>query len=180
MLGGMAMMRARHLPEDEAVGYLLREDPSVWSFNLTHPLAPEVVQHLEEASDWFYKAALHGRLLALENAGEAIAIVADTPMALGWIEADDYESLEVYQRYALDPKSVYHALAFELAPQLRSGPFGAINAELTQGGERQQVILEELAQRFQTDRQAAGLPPITVPESKAMSTEALAAMLCKS
>ncbi len=179
VLGAVSVMRARKLPEDKAVAYLLREDPSVWSFSLQPPLKPEVVKHLEQASDWFYKAALHGRLLALENAGEIIALVADTPTELGWIEADEYANLAGYERYELDPATVYHALAFELAPELRSGPFGAINAELTQGGERQQLVLDELARQFSEDRQAAGLPPIAITKSSAMSTAELSAMLCE-
>lgn len=179
VLGAMAVMRARNLSEDKAVAYLLREDPSVWSFSLQSPLEPEVMKHLEQASDWFYNAALHGRLLALENAGEIIAMVAGTPTELGWVEADEYANLAGYERYELDPATVYHALAFELAPELRSGPFGAINAELTQGGERQQVVLDELARQFSEDRQAAGLPPIAITKSSAMSTAELSAMLCE-
>jgi hypothetical protein len=179
VLGAVSVMRARNLPEDKAVAYLLREDPSLWSFSLAQRLEPETVKHLEEARDWFYKSALHGRLLALQNAGEIIGIVAGTPTKLGWIEEDEYESLEGYERHALDPTTVYHALAFEIAPQLRTGPFGTIISELAPGGERQQAVLDELASQFEKDREAAKLPPIVISASTAPSMEEFESMLCE-
>jgi hypothetical protein len=172
-------MRARNLSEDKAVAFLLREDTDVWSFSLAQPLDPEVITHLEEARDWFYKSALHGRLLALRNAGEIIALVAGTPTELGWIEEDEYESLDAYERYELDPATVHEALAFEIAPQLRSGPFGAAISELTAGGERQKAVLDELASQFNADREAAKLPPIVIPESSVPSMEVFEARLCE-
>jgi hypothetical protein len=155
VLGAVSVMRARNLPEDKAVAYLLREDPSLWSFSLAQRLEPETVKHLEEARDWFYKSALHGRLLALQNAGEIIGIVAGTPTKLGWIEEDEYESLEGYERHALDPTT--------LAP----------------GGERQQAVLDELASQFEKDREAAKLPPIVISASTAPSMEEFESMLCE-
>lgn len=179
VLGAISVMKARRLPEERAVGYLLREDPDVWSFSLERPLEPEVVKHIEDARDWFYKSALHGRLLALENVGEMVEIIAGTPTELGWIEENEYSSLTVREKYALEPTTVYHALVFELAPELLTGPFGAVNAELALGGEIQQAILSELGRQFSEDREAAGLPPIIISESRAMSMEELAAMLCE-
>jgi hypothetical protein len=179
VLGAVSVMRARNLPKDKAVDYLLREDPSLWSFSLGQQLEPDRVKHLEEARDWFYQSALHGRLLALQNAGEIIGIVAGTPTELGWIEEDEYESLEGYERHALDPTTVYHALAFEIAPQLRSGPFGPIISELAPGGERRQLILDELARQFNEDREAAQLPPIVISASTAPAMEEFESMLCE-
>lgn len=179
VLGAVAVMRARNLPETKAVEYLLREDPTVWSFSLERPLEPDVLQHLEAASSWFYKSALHGRVLALQNAGQVIAMVAESPTQLGWIEEDIYEELSGRERYTLDPATVYEALAFELAPQLRSGPFGQANADLTLGGERQRAVLDQLVRQFNDDREAARLPPVELPESQAPSMEELEAMLCK-
>jgi hypothetical protein len=163
VLGAVSVMRARNLPKDKAVDYLLREDPSLWSFSLGQQLEPDRVKHLEEARDWFYQSALHGRLLALQNAGEIIGI----------------ESLEGYERHALDPTTVYHALAFEIAPQLRSGPFGPIISELAPGGERRQLILDELARQFNEDREAAQLPPIVISASTAPAMEEFESMLCE-
>ncbi len=179
VLGAISVMRAMSLPEENAVAYLLLEVPGVQSFEFEQPLEPETAKHLEEASDWFYEAAVHGRLLALQNAGEIIAVAAGTPIELGWIQQDEYETLEGYEQHALDPTNVYGALAFEIAPELRSGPLGTMIAELTPGGERQQLVLNELAWRFNQDREAAGLPPIEIPESTAPSMEELESMLCE-
>ena len=180
VLGAMSVMRAWNFPEDRAVAYLLREDPSLWSFHIEQPMQPETLRHLEKARDWFYEAALHGRLLALQNAGEIISLISGTPPSLGWIGLNDYESLPGDEKYALDPLLVYHALAFEIAPQLRTGPFGMVVSKLTVGGERQQLILGELVRQFNQDREAARLPPIEIPESRAPSTMEFESMLCES
>jgi len=179
VLGAISAMRAMNLPEEQAVAYLLLEGPSLQSFEFQQPLEPEAAKHLEEASDWFYKAAVHGRLLALQNAGEIIAIVGGTPSELGWIPQDEYENMEGFEKHALDPANVYGALAFEIAPELGGGPLGTMLAELTPGGDRQQLLLHELAWRFSQDRDAAGLPPIEIPESTAPSMEEFESRLCE-
>ena len=179
VLGAISVMRAMNLNEDQAVAYLLLEEPGLQSFGFEQPLEPETAKHLEDASDWFYKAAVHGRLLALQNVGEIIAIIGGSPTELGWISQGEYDSLEAYERHALDATNVYAALAFEIAPELRTGPLGTMISDLTPGGERQQLVLNELAWRFKQDREAAGLPPIEISESTAPSMEELESMLCE-
>ena len=169
VLGAISVMRAMGLPEDEAVPFLLLEGPSVQSLGFERPLEPETEKHLEQARNWYYKAAVHGRLLALQNAGYIVAIVDGTPIELGWIQQDEYDSLASYERQALDPINVYGALAFDIAPELRTSPMGAISFGLTPGGDRQQLVLNDLAWRFRQDREAAGLPPIDLSESSAPS-----------
>lgn len=138
-----------------------------------------MLTHREEARGWFYRSALNGRLLALRNAGDMVGIIGGLPTELGWIDEDEYASLDVREKIALDAAVVCEALAFEIAPQLRSGPFGEAIAELTAGGERQQAILDELALQFEHDREAARLPPIAVPESVAPSMRDFEARLCE-
>ena len=179
VLGAISVMRAMTLPDDQAVPYLLLEEPGLKLYEFPQPLDPDTAMHLEQASDWFYKSAVHGRLLALRDAGEIIAIVGGTPYELGWIPRDEYENLEGFERHALEPANVYGALAFEILPELSGGPLGAMTAEMTPGGDRQQLLLHELAWRFTQDREAAGLPPIEIPESTAPSMEELESLLCE-
>ena len=178
VLGAISVMKAMNLSEDRAVAYLLLEGPSLQSFGFEQPLESETAEHLEAASDWFYKAAVHGRLLALQNAGEVIAIVGGSPIQFGWIQPQEYESLASYEQQGLDPTNVYGALAFEIAPELRTGPLGEMISGLTPGGDRQQLVLNELAWRFQEDRKIAGLPPVDISESTAPSLEEIDSMLC--
>ena len=179
VLGAISVIRAMKLPEDKAVGYLLLEGPELQAFDFADPLEPEVAEHLEEARAWFYKAAIHGRLLALQNVGEIVATMGGSPIDLGWIQQEDYDSLETFEKHALDPANVYAALAFEVAPELRSGPMGAMISGQTPGGGRQQMVLNELAWRFGQEREATGLPPIEISESTAPSMEEFESMLCE-
>jgi len=179
VLGAISVVRAMKLPEDKAVGYLLLEGPELQAFDFADPLEPEVAEHLEEARAWFYKAAIHGRLLALQNVGEIVASMGASPIDLGWIQQEDYDSLETFEKHALDPANVYAALAFEVAPELRSGPMGAMISGQTPGGGRQQMVLNELAWRFDQEREATGLPPVEISESTAPSMEEFESMLCE-
>ena len=178
VLGAISVMRAMNLPEDQAVPYMLLEEPALKLFEFPQPLETETAEHLDRAIDWFYKSAVHGRLLALRDAGEIIAMAGGTPSELGWIPQNEYENLEGFERHALDPANVYGALAFEIAPELIDGPLGAMTAELTPGGDRQQLLLHELAWRFTQDREGAGLPPIEIPKSNAPSMEEFESLLC--
>ena len=177
--GAISVMRAMNLDENRAIDYLVLEETSLRTFSFQRPLKMETMAHLEEARDWFYRAAVHGRLLALQSAGEILGVVGGSPTELGWIPQDEYETLEGYERHALDPANVYGALAFEIAPELRSGPLGTMLADLTPGGDRQQLLLHELAWQFNQDREAASLPPFEIPASTAPSMEELESMLCK-
>ncbi len=75
--------------------------------------------------------------------------------------------------------TVYNALAFEIAPQLRDGPSGMIY-EMLPRNERQRTIVAGLAERFEQDREEAKLPPIEIAESTAPPMEELRSMLCES
>lgn len=178
-LGAVSVMKARNMAEDKAVPYLLHEDMSLHTYFNKVPLQPEAIKHLEEAHSWFYRAALHGRLLALGYAGESIGIIKGGPVGLGWVEEDEYEALRGFAKSAFMPMTVYNALAFEIAPQLRDGPSGIIY-ELLPRNERQETILVELVKQFEKDREEAKLPPIVVAESTAPSMQEIRSMLCES
>jgi hypothetical protein len=178
-LGAISIMRAMNFPEDDDFAFLILEQPSLLAFGSGQALDPVTTQHLEEAREWFYKAALHGRLLALQNAGEVIAIVAGSPSQLGWIQQGEYEALDSFEQQALDPGSIYAALAFEIAPELRTSALGQSMSEATSGSDRKYLILNELVWQFEQDREALGLPPTEIPESNARLTESLETPLCE-
>lgn len=178
-LGAISIMQARDLPEESAIPYLLLEDTKLRSYSIKRPLEPEVQKHYQDASDWFYKAALHGRIMALYDVGDVLWQVEGGAVALGWIDKDEYDSLSNYEKGALNPANVYSVLPYELAPQLRDGPMGEIIAELMPSTERQQQIVGRLAKQFEQDRQDAGLPAIIVAESNAPPMEELLALICE-
>lgn len=180
VLGAMSVMRARNLPDDRAVAYLLYEDKTLMSYRPQIPPEPDAAKHFDDAANWFYQSALHGRVLALNHIGGILWLTGRGPVELGWIEKEEYVSLKRGDRNSLMPGNLYNALAFEIAPQLRDGPFGTIFTDLIGHSERQQPIITELAEKFHRDREAARLPPIVVPESTAPSIEVIKSMLCDS
>lgn len=179
VLGAVSLLKARNMTEDSAVPFLLYEDVSLHGYFRKDALEPEAIKHLEEAYGWFYKSALHGRILALGYAGESIGAVEGGPVGLGWIEEDEYEGLRGLRQSAFTPMTVYSALAFEIAPQLRDGPSGIIY-EMLPRDEPQATILVELVKQFEKDREVAKLPPIEIAESTAPPMEEVRAMLCES
>lgn len=180
VLGAAAVMRARGQPETKAVSYLLHEEAELMTYTFKRPFTPEFLEQMEEAGTWFYEAAQHGRVLALYHVGEALWFTKGGPVELGWIEKEDYDALTSYEKNALLPSNVYNLLAFEIAPELGSGPHGSFISDLAPRSERQQDILDRLKVQFFLDLDATGLPPISVPESTAPPMDELRSLLCKS
>ena len=180
VLGAMSVMRAREWPVDKAVPYLLLEDPELMAYRYSRPLSAEFLAHMERAKYWFYKAAMHGRLMVLHRVGYAIEIGQGGPVELGWIDKAEYATLSNYEKSALIPSNVYNALAFEIAPGLTSGPIGEIFFGLIPGTDRQKAVTKQLAEQFQRDVSDAGLPPISVAESIAPPMEEMLSLLCDS
>ena len=176
VLGAAHFLQARGLNDVDPVSMLVHDDSAQHSFRDPDVEDPEVFYHLGLAREWFYRAALNGRLLALHRVGEIDGIMLGGPVSLGWIGDDDYEKLERADKGALHPYNVYNLLAWQIAPQLRDGAPGVFY-ELIPRRDIQGPILEALAERFERDRVAAKLPPIDVPEST-VSIKALSELVC--
>jgi len=179
VLGAVSVMRARGHDEDNAVPYLLHEDLSLHTYVTSQPLEAATVKHYQEARDWYYRSALNGRLLALYRVGEIAGIIEGGAVGLGWIEKDKYESLKGFEKTTIDPATIYNALVFEIAPQLRDGPFAVVYSQGPRT-EQQLAILAELAKQFDQDRVEAKLPAIDIPESTAPPMEELLSLICDS
>lgn len=180
VLGAMSVMRARNLPEEKAVSYLTLEDPELMTFTFTRPFSQEFIDHMAQARQWFYKAALHGRVMVLHRVGESLTFEQGGPVTLGWISEEEYDNLSSYEKTALYPSNVYNVLAYEIAPGLKSGPHGEILWELMPRTEQQQAIIDKLAEQFDRDLKQAGLPPIVVSKSSLPPMDDLLSLLCDS
>ena len=179
VLGAMSVMRARGWPVEKAVSYLMLEDPDLLAFTFPRPLSPEFINHMAQARQWFYKAALHGRVMVLWRVGDSLAIEQGGPVGLGWITKEEYDGLSNQEKIALIPSNVYNVLAFEVAPGLTSGPHGEILAALMPRSGQQLAVVNQLAEQFQRDLEDADLPPILVPESNMPSFDDLQSLLCE-
>ncbi len=179
VLGAISVMRARELPEADAVSYLLLEDDKTLTHGYGRSQPPEALAHYAEAREWYYKAALHGRVMALANVGNTYLYAGIGAVDLGWITKEELDELSRRDQGALYPSNVYQALPYTVAPELLDGPIGELLEGLLPRTARQHEIVEQLASQFEQDRTAAELPPIAIVESTAPSWEELTAMLCE-
>ena len=180
VLGAMSVMRAREWPVENAVPYLLHEDPELMAYRYSRPFSPEFLGHMAQARKWFYEAALRGRVMVLHRVGDSLSFEKGGAVKLGWIDEEEYDGLSSYEKTALIPSNVYNVLAFEIAPALKSGPLGALMSDLMPHTERQKIIVARLATQFSRDLDEAGLPPVAVSESIAPPVEDLLRLLCES
>ena len=180
VLGAMAVMRAREWPEEKAVPYLLLEDPELIFYKSDRPFSEKFLAHMARAREWYYKAALHGRVMALHRVGDLLSFERGGAVELGWIDAAEHDSLSEQEKIALMPANLYSMLAFEVAPALKSGPLGTLIADLMPRSDRQQAIVDRLAERFYRDLDDAGLDFVSIPESTAPPIDDLLDLLCES
>lgn len=179
VLGAMHVMRARGLPDSDAVPYLLLEEPSLLSYQYKLPHTEEQRRHYQFAADWFYKAALHGRLLALINVGDQLVTLGKTPVDLGWISTEDYDQLTRAQKSTFNAANVYQAVAFTIAPQVEVGFFEEIGLGFASVfAKRFADIAEPIATQFRSDRAELGLDPLIIPASTLPSYSELTELLC--
>ena len=71
----------------------------------------------QAALDWYYRAALEGRVMALIQYGRVLTESETTPVELGWILAADYEVMSDLEQRALMPAAIYQEAAKRLAPE---------------------------------------------------------------
>jgi len=180
VLGAMAELEAFGESPDRAVGMLTLEDVPFYQQYPTQPPEESVRAHLQRAADWYYAAALNGRVMGLFKVGEMRGYIAGGAVGLGWISKAALDELPLRERNAMLPSNVYQRLSFVIAPTLVDGPTGEIVAGLGFKSPHQQPILETLHREFEADRIAAGLPRIAVPPSGARSLEELAGLVCES
>ena len=178
VLGAAELMQARGLPVSKAVPHLMLEEFTRTANMLRRPISPESRAHLDQAREWFYKAALHGRVMALYKVGESLEYTTGGPVDLGWITKDEYDALTSYEKNSLLPSNLYNALAFEIAPELGEGAVGEILGGILPRSVRQEELLDEFANRFFEDIDAAGLSPISVPDAVSPSFEEMKSLLC--
>jgi len=179
VLGAMHVMRARGLSDSDAVPYLLLEEPNLLSYRYKLPHTEKQTRHDELAADWFYKSALHGRLLALFNVGDQLVTMGKTPTDLGWISSEDYDQLTRAQKSTFNAASVYQAVAFTIAPQVEVGFFEEIGLGFgSMFANRFADIAEPIATQFRSDRAELGLDPLIIPASTLPSYSELTELLC--
>lgn len=174
VMGAIELMRGRSEPDSKAVPYLMLEGGGYVRHG---PISADQIKHYEKAIEWFYEAALNGRVLALINLGEVLTLQQKTPLKLGWVSEEDFSSMTREQQLVFNAANVYQGLAYTIAPELEIGLFD--EGYGTQAAQKYAEIIQPLYDRFEKDRVQRGLPPIAVPESKLPPLSELDGIICE-
>ncbi|MDJ0918702.1 MAG: hypothetical protein QNJ05_13125 [Woeseiaceae bacterium] len=175
VLATRASLRARGKSEDYAVsqlsGYSNRARSRVPIPDKDSGANPE--QALQEAQDWYYKAALHGRIFALVYVGRLQRRLVGGPVELGWIDKQAFEQLERKQRRDFNPFVVYQAAALKLMPQKMASPpmvlaLESASVDLDFGDP---ATIDLVLDEFRTDLQQSGLTLPVIPPYEGPSLE---------
>lgn len=177
VLGAVSLMRARGLSEDKGVPFLVGEE-GLQSSDYVLRAKAEQIGHYEEARDWFYKAALHGRLFALDYVGYINGKLEDWPTESGWTgyKIDD-ASPHAFGYKSSKLHSVYLKMPYEIAPQLCDR---SIRGCPSPDNDQLQAIATRLVKQFAQDQLDLNLPPIVIAESKAPPLEEIKSWICDS
>ncbi len=122
---------------------------------------------LDEAAGWFYRAALNGRIYALQEYGYAMQWregLMEAPVRLGWVDETDWSRMTRMEQAAWSPWNVYAEAIYDLAPSLTTG-FSGIGYSIVMKSEETQLLRDRIVKRFLADQQDAGLQPLDIPMS---------------
>lgn len=178
VLGAMAMTRASGYPEDRAIDYLLVTDIALRTHQYERPLATEVANDLREAYDWFYKGAMHGRVLALINAGEALYALDPDPVNQGFIQQADYDALTRKQKNIFNLTNLYSRATAKVVGEQSDGMLEMLFT-LAPTTDDMDAIADSIARKFHDDVHAAGLDAIDIPETAMPPIEEMIGMVCE-
>ncbi|MEM9209084.1 MAG: hypothetical protein AAGA61_07550 [Pseudomonadota bacterium] len=126
----------------------------------SEPVSPDQQAALESARDWYYEAALHGRIGALWQVGLIREMLEGSAVDLGWVSREEYAQLSRFEQSEVSPTRIYERLSRLARPGVADLFGGQLPTELS---ERQRQIIERLAEDFRQDRTSRGFaefPPI--------------------
>lgn len=179
IIGAMSVMRAYEMNESLAVGWLNGEQ-GINDLNVgTDEPSPSASLALNDAAYWFYEAASHGRIFALQQYGQVKGRLFGGPVGLGWISQEEFDELSSNEKASLDPSSVFGQVAYDIAPSLREGALGSLSTMTPQTNE-QRAIRKTLHAEFEQHLVDAELPPIQVAATASDELEELYDRVCES
>ena len=163
VLGRRAELRAEGKPEEDAVSLLSGLDggPRVWG--KTKQLEEDERAALVEAEHWYYQAVLHGRLFAMIYVGMMREVLYGGPVALGWVDEQDYAKMDPRQRMHYLPILVYFAAAEDLAQEVEQSPMFMLALEGIDLKKANSATVGLVVNELRTDIQQNGLSLPEIP-----------------
>jgi len=177
VIGATAILRAYNIDESLATGWLNDE------FVITDldvggtQLSSDASLLLNEAAYWFYQAALHGRLFALQHYGTARNRLFGGPIGLGWISQDEFDELGNEEMSSLHPFEVYTQVAYDIAPQLREGLLADLSRDFPES-DLQLAIRASLVAEFAETLADSGLQRVEIAPTASPGIAELYDQIC--
>ena len=141
------------------------------------PLSAAEVSALEAARDWYYDAALHGRLGALAQYGLVRHVLEGNAVDLGWMPAAEYDQLSQGQQSSVRPATIYERVGHMARPGVTELFGGQLISRPT---DLQRPIVDRLAQEFVRDRAARGFPDFEPLRAAISDREEILRLVCPS
>ncbi len=179
VLGAMADLRARGLDENLAVALLSYEKAGLNSFSGNKSWRESHGKELDEAAHWYYQAALHGRIFALQNFGSMLLAKQESPIDRGWITQQEHDSLSKADQARISPINIYSYVVYDLLPNLKYGIFGDSFSTYTPKSEIELRLREQVVNQFLADQRAANLPPVHLAEPATRHIDDLENLICR-
>jgi len=180
VLGAINVMRAYGRDDSQAIAWLNRE-LTIPDFSVgTNELPGDASLALNEAAYWFYEAASHGRVMALQRHGEVKHRLFGGPVGLGWVSQEAYDAMASREKRTMHPSILYWQLSYDVLPELRESGLTSIEASEIPVSRLQIEIRERLRIEFDQGREDRDLPPLQIATATTMSFEDLVELLCDS
>ena len=178
-IGATAVLRAYDIDVALATSWLSNEFVIADLDTGQTQLSSEASLQLNEAAYWFYQAALHGRLFALQHYGEVRSRLFGGPIGLGWISEDKFDELDDGEVASLQPTNVYMQVAYDIAPQLREGLHADLSLSLPES-EVQLAIRKTILAEFADTMSESGLPGVDIAPTASPGIVELYDRICSS
>lgn len=156
------------------------------SFRLLHGMtvgntttAAETLPPLDEAEAWIRKAAMHGRVMALQHLGYMAEYRKQSPVDLGWVSRDRFESMSSRERSSMHPSNLYIKVAYELRPGAAK-LLGGVLSDLLPASEDQDRVAAAIAEDLRRERAALDLPAYAPIDAREQDFTGVFDRLCPS
>jgi hypothetical protein len=180
VLGAMQVMRAYEIDDSRAIDWLsgknLIDDVNIG----TDELSGTASLALNEAAYWFYEAASHGRVMALQQYGQVKGRLFGGPVGLGWVSQTEYDALTLGEKNSLIPNNLYGQVAYDVVPAIREGAIGSLLSDLSPVSSKQVEIREKLRVEFDRNLDDRGLPRIQIAAAATTTMKDLFDRICDS
>ena len=171
-LGAAAVMRAYRIDSRRAVEWLANGGTMEGVVMQRQQLSADASLALNDAAYWFYEAALHGRVAALTHYGQVRDQLFGGPVGLGWFEPEAFAGLPSTAREAMQPATLYGAVADRLWPT------EPLQAKAGDAMEAVEQVLQAIETEFVAALDSAELPLAGLDVSQRAELQSLLAQQC--